>query len=88
MLGNVEEKIAQAKSQGIAQGSHDQLSTLSHRFSTSGKLFDVGELITIHALPSKDARQKEGALILSNIIFISLGMDSLSTNRRFYFLIH
>lgn len=45
MLGNVEDKIAQAKSQGIAQGSHDQLSTLSHRFSTSGKLFNYNTCI-------------------------------------------
>lgn len=38
MLGNVEDKMAQAKSQGISKGSNDQLGTLSQRYSTSGNL--------------------------------------------------
>lgn len=38
MLGNVEDKMAQAKSQGISKGSNNQLGSLSQRYSTSGNL--------------------------------------------------
>lgn len=38
MLGNVEDKMAQAKSQGISKRSNDQLGSLSQRYSTTGNL--------------------------------------------------
>lgn len=60
MLGKMEDKMAQAVSQGSSRGSAEQLGTLSHRFSTSGKAYWKDSVLCIGENPGRSCLSNNG----------------------------